>query len=595
MRPALPLVVVLGLLVGGVPALARPSDGEAAHAQLAADLSSGRLDQDAWLLQSFRYAFAPLRLDPRYRPETYTPLRCITPEIIAFEKARPALSSATVKEIEGYIAPRTAGLRSDYISPGGHFQMTYDTSGTNAVPLADVNPADGVPDFVQRCAEYMDYAWSQEIDTIGFVAPGLPGDGTYDVSFQAMSGVYGYTTQSGTTTRIVLHNTFLGFPNNTDPDGRQLGAAKVTCAHEFKHASEYTTSHWSEGGWVELDATWMEDIVQPQTNDYWNYVNNNGANVLGQPWTSLEDGGSGSYEDCLWQTYLSSSYGVPIIVYLWNTVRAAHPGDGMKKSYQDAMTFYGTDWDHGYSGFLEFAWFTGARALPPFGFPDAPSLKRMNLRNGSAVSTYPFALADSVNYLAGHPFRFNPGTGTPRIQFDGADNFAPFWTLSVILKEPSGTFTIVHPALDANGTCDYLSPLPWSALEYVGVIVTNTKRQATVQPYGLNVLDETAPIGAPLVTSAVDRLVQETPFPNPMRDRARVRFTLPHAARANVRILDVAGRVVRTLVDGERPAGHGEVVWDGRDSAGRLVSAGVYWSRVESGDTSVTRKVTVLR
>jgi len=593
MRLVLPLVALAGLCLPH-PASARPVDGEAARAALADDLAAGRIDRETWLLQSFRYAFAPDRLAPRYVPEAATPLRCLTPEVAEYHRHRASLSAGAVAEIEGYLAPRTSGLRATYVSPGGKFSFDYSTTGVDAVSATDTTPANGVPDYVERCAEYMDLSWTQEIDTLGFVGPGLPGDGTYDVSFESMFGVYGYTTFAGSgTTRIVLHNTFNGFPSNTDPDGNQLGAAKVTCAHEFKHASQFSTSGWSEGGWVELDATWAEDIVFPATNDYWNYTNTNGGTVLGQPWTPLDSGGSGSYEDCLWQHWMSGSYGNQIIVDLWE-IRDANPAASMKNSYGDALALHGTSWDEAYPGFLEWAWFTGSRAEPSFGFADAPDLKRMNLR-GSVITTYPWGTSDSVDQLAGHPFRCNAGSavGAPRIQFDGVDGHSNF-TVSVIVKQPD-TFTIVRPPLDANNECDYVVPIPWSGIGYLGVIVTNSKRSGGVQGYTLDVLDETGAVGAPVILAAADRLMQAAPAPNPMHDAARVTFALPRAHRATVRILDVAGRVVRTLVDGNLPAGTHDVTWDGRDAAGRTVAAGVYWSRVESDGASVTRKLTVIR
>jgi hypothetical protein len=423
--------------------------------------------------------------------------------------------------------------------------------------------------------------------------PALPGDGTYDVSFQAMSGAFSYTIiVSATITEIVLHSTFLGYPPNTDPDGNQLGAAKGTCAHEFKHASQYTTSSWSEGGWTELDATWAEDIVYPATNRYWNYVNNNGPNILGQPWTSLDDGGTGSYEDCLWELHLSGAFGNVLLVDLWNTVRANHRTDTMKKSYQDVLVMHGSSWDLTYPNFLDWAWFTGSRALPPYGFPDAPNLKRMNVR-GAAVALYPFAVTDSVAALAAHPRRFNPGIGIPRIIFDGSDGTTS-WTVSVITKEPSGSFTIVHPVLDGTSACNYQVPMLWSSLEYVGVIVTNAKRLPPAQPYTLEVLDEEAG-DAPSVGAAAQLLTQLPPTPNPTKGSTLLRFALPSAARASVRIYDVSGRIVRTLVDAPMPAGPGQITWDGRDSSAAPVAAGVYWSRVESRDASVTQKVTILR
>src|SRR5262249_7602968 len=153
------------------------------------------------------------------------------------------------------------------ISPLGHFIFTYVTAGPDSVPDVDVDPADGVPDFVERCATYADRAWTTEIDSLGFTAPLLPIGGIYPIEFMGLPAYhYGYTEVIGATTHIVLHHNFVqgfGWPGpNDDPDGTQLGRAKVTIAHEFKHASQYTNSIWSEGwSWCELDAVWMEDIV----------------------------------------------------------------------------------------------------------------------------------------------------------------------------------------------------------------------------------------------------------------------------------------------------------------------------------------------
>ncbi len=588
----LPIVVLAGLLALPATTLARPADGDAVRAALAEDLASARIDREEWLLQSFRYVFAPGRLDDRYAPRERTLLRCITPEIAAFHDARERLSPSAVGEIDGYLSPPAGGLRAVHVSPSGKFALTYFTTGGNAVPATDVSPANGVPDFVERCAEYMDTSWTGEIDTLGFTGPVLPGDGTYDVFFQSM-GAYGFTSPSGPgQTTITLHNTFLTFPANTDPDGNQLGAAKVTCAHEFKHASQYTTSSWTEGGWVELDATWMEDIVFPATNDYWNYTNTNGGSVLGQPWTPLDSGGTGSYEDCLWQTYMSTRFGNQIILDFWD-IRNANPAATVKASYQEVLGLYGSGWDDAYPGFLEWAWFTGSRFEPGFGLPDAPDLKRMNLRL-DAVAAYPFSRSDSVDQLAGHPYRFNPGTGVARILFNGLDGHTNF-TVSVLIKEDAGPFTIIRPPLDANNDLDYVVPIPFADLRYVGVIVTNSKRSGGLVSYTLDVLDEPAGLDAPLVAASADRLLQEAPAPNPTSGSTRVRFALPRDGRGTVRVLDVMGRVVRTLVDADLPAGSHDATWDGRDAAGSPVAAGIYWSRVESGDTSVTRKVTLIR
>jgi len=71
--------------------------------------------------------------------------------------------------------------------------------------------------------------------------------------------------------------------------------------------------------------------------------------------------------------------------------------------------------------------------------------------------------------------------------------------------------------------------------------------------------------------------------PNPFRTGTTLRFAMRAAGSADVRILDAAGRRVRTLADGTRGAGEHSVTWDGRDESGRPVASGVYWYEIRSG------------
>jgi hypothetical protein len=591
------LFALLGLVSAASSAAAHAAAPESGLALLASDRREGRIDEETYLLESFRLAFAPESGSARYRlPERGT-IRCFTPMVIRYHESRASLRPSTVSEIERHLHPPAGpALRATHVSPAGLFEFTYSTSGPDAVPAEDVDPANGIPDFVERCAEYADQSWQTEITDLGFVAPALPGDGTYDMSFQALgAGFYGYTTISGGTTEIVLHNNFAGFgwPGGTDdPDGDPLGRAKATIAHEFKHASQFTTSNWSEGQWVELDAMWVEDIVFDQVNDYHNWLTNGSLSQLDSPQTRLDNGGEGSYEDCLWQTYLSTVHGTQIIVDFWE-LRDQSPGENVKSTYRDAMALYGTTWDESWPKFYEFCWFTGSRAEPPFGFPDASDLYRMEFVS-PVVQSYPFSVNGDVDRLSAHPRRFAPAGDAARILFDGEDGHASF-TVSVIAEEWSGAFTIVRPALDANNDLDYAVPAPWSDLQYVGVIVTNNKRTGDTVPYSLTVLDE------PLVThslaasgAGIDRLALRTAQPNPFRGSTRIRYAVPRAGTGSVRILDVRGRVVRTLHEGPLPAGEGAVAWDGRDDSGRKAASGVYWSRIETANESVARKLTVL-
>lgn len=83
--------------------------------------------------------------------------------------------------------------------------------------------------------------------------------------------------------------------------------------------------------------------------------------------------------------------------------------------------------------------------------------------------------------------------------------------------------------------------------------------------------------------------------PNPLNPTTTIRFTLPQAARTELAVFDLSGRLVRVLLRGARGAGAHEVAWDGRDASGQPVGSGVYLYRLEAGRTVETRKLVVLR
>jgi hypothetical protein len=91
------------------------------------------------------------------------------------------------------------------------------------------------------------------------------------------------------------------------------------------------------------------------------------------------------------------------------------------------------------------------------------------------------------------------------------------------------------------------------------------------------------------------RLALQPLRPNPFRDRTTLRFVLPRPGQVSIRILDVTGRRVRTLLDGALPAGSHELVWDGRNDRGRRVAAGLYLVTMRSGEGMRHRRVLLLR
>lgn len=103
------------------------------------------------------------------------------------------------------------------------------------------------------------------------------------------------------------------------------------------------------------------------------------------------------------------------------------------------------------------------------------------------------------------------------------------------------------------------------------------------------------PAGTPTEAAAGRGPRLEANRPNPFRLATRIPFRLGEAGPAAVRVYDVLGREVVTLVEADLPAGAHEVEWDGRDAAGQAVPSGVYLYRVEAGAFTAARPLTLTR
>ena len=85
-------------------------------------------------------------------------------------------------------------------------------------------------------------------------------------------------------------------------------------------------------------------------------------------------------------------------------------------------------------------------------------------------------------------------------------------------------------------------------------------------------------------------------YPNPFNPQTTIAFDLPRQVAVSLRVFDMSGRLVKVLLDGEiMAAGRQEAVWYGRDDAGRRVSSGTYFYRLEGGDLSETKSMALVK
>jgi hypothetical protein len=87
----------------------------------------------------------------------------------------------------------------------------------------------------------------------------------------------------------------------------------------------------------------------------------------------------------------------------------------------------------------------------------------------------------------------------------------------------------------------------------------------------------------------------DAPKPNPARDDMAIGFGLSRSGKVSLAIYDLAGRKVRQLAGGSMAAGRHDLVWDGRDAAGRSVPIGVYLIELQAEGRMLTRRAIRVR
>ena len=83
--------------------------------------------------------------------------------------------------------------------------------------------------------------------------------------------------------------------------------------------------------------------------------------------------------------------------------------------------------------------------------------------------------------------------------------------------------------------------------------------------------------------------------PNPFNPATTIEYGLAAPGRVALRVYDIAGRLVRTLVDTERESGEHRAVWDGTTDEGLRAASGVYFVRMEAADFSASEKLILLK
>jgi hypothetical protein len=115
--------------------------------------------------------------------------------------------------------------------------------------------------------------------------------------------------------------------------------------------------------------------------------------------------------------------------------------------------------------------------------------------------------------------------------------------------------------------------------------------------YRLEALDRTGnreffgPVSARMEPGGSFRTQLGQAFPNPLSESTTIPFALVSAGNIRIRVLDLAGREVRVLLDAVAEPGEQSVIWNGRNERGERVPAGMYLYELQTPGFKATRKL----
>lgn len=84
-------------------------------------------------------------------------------------------------------------------------------------------------------------------------------------------------------------------------------------------------------------------------------------------------------------------------------------------------------------------------------------------------------------------------------------------------------------------------------------------------------------------------------YPNPFNQETLIKYQIPLSTRVTLKIYNIAGQLVKTLLDEAKASGCYEVSWSGKDENGNPVSSGIYFCKMVSGQFSEVKKIVLLK
>ena len=360
--------------------------------------------------------------------EDMLPLKCGTPTVAAFAMGFDQFDKELISRHSLTLFDRPTETNETYDSPGGFFKVHFTRSGSHAVYQPNITTG-GIPNYVLGAARIFDSVYTHIIVTLGYPLP--PSDGGYAEGVDSLYDVY-LTNLGGTLFGLTFPDSlqfdgigsiratsFIGIDNDYQEssfstyNSRPLDAVRVTAAHEYFHAvhfgidftemENYTGGAQQRRYWYEMSATWMEEEIYDDINDYYSVL----PFFFNRPRESIQQFNGPAdfhpYGSCVFPIFLTEKYGVDIVKSIWLKCGSMGVGPNFLIATQIAIDSASGGTENFRSVFGEFAiwnFFTGSRAAsapPGVGYSERAFYPEIPETSFTIVSSYPDTLTGNTN------------------------------------------------------------------------------------------------------------------------------------------------------------------------------------------------------
>jgi len=466
-----------------------------------------------------------------------------------------------------------------------HFDTTEGGRNTPALLNASYQRIPGTARaFAESVMAILDYVHPLQTVTLGYAPPpqdgGLGGGPEYDFYVLELGAVYGYTTPDiallpgdTTTSFVSLDNDFVFV---SPPANRGLPALRVTVAHELSHAIQIGRySYWyNDVYFLELSATWMEDVAYTDVNDYYNYLRASWGHFR----NPQREFNSGSdlimYSRGIWGQLLQKEFGIDIMRRCWEFTRGTRPLPASDAALQEV----GSSFAEAFSQWSLWNFFTGTRSDPQRYYPEGdafPQIVQVPVGYAPPART----ITDSLPSLAARYYQV----------------LLPSDTLTVVVANTNLTAATGPGIRYHRYTLRISSTQDDPSYKETGTAVFVKLDVPDPADWGTWFLTNGSVIGP-----EPPALAEGTPFPNPFVADGVRELAVPveggSVLTGELQVYTAGMDLVYSARTTSRSVlGRQAFIWNGMTASGEIAASGIYLVVLKLPDRLLTSKVALVR